>query len=254
MTTRHGLTLIELLVVLALIVILAALLFPPFQGPHRRPLRVVCMNNLIQLDLAIHMYLDDQNNGSPGNTNAARAPFLSWTDYRELIGSYVAIKGPSSPTDRVFACPADKFFYDPSQNGRGYVAEPMHDQTNHAFTSYAYNAGQFTTPAITNPPPGIPATTNYYGIAGQRLETVRHPAATVLIAETPAFSPYSWHEPRRPFSPENARFDGAGAVLSFVDGHAAYTKMYYNGQKIAWSYNPPAGYNPTGQDYQWSGD
>ena len=38
-------------------------------------------------------------------------------------------------------------------------------------------------------------------------------------------------------------------MIAFVDGHAAYLKIYYNGQKIAWDYNPPAGY-----DYRWSGD
>jgi prepilin-type processing-associated H-X9-DG protein len=44
-------------------------------------------------------------------------------------------------------------------------------------------------------------------------------------------------------------FNDAKNMVGFVDGHVSYLKIYYDGQKIAWAYNPPAGY-----DYQWSGD
>jgi hypothetical protein len=121
----------------------------------------------------------------------------------------------------------------------------VHEQADHAFTSYGFNAGQFTTPPRTN----APATTNFYGIAGKRLETVPHQSQTILLAELPAFSPYSWHQPKRPFTKDNAVFADAMDMICFVDGHVSYLKIYYNGQKIAWAYNPPAGYN-----YQWSGD
>jgi prepilin-type N-terminal cleavage/methylation domain-containing protein len=241
---NHAFTLIELLVVIAIIVVLAAMLVPA-RNSKVAAMRAVCMNNLKQINLGVHMYLDDQNNNSPGNTNAAHSPFVSWTAYRSLVNSYVGIRGASSPDDRVFACPADRFFYDMSRNGRGYVAEPIHTQSDHAFASYAYNAGEFSTPPRSN----APSTVLELGIAGQRLETVPHPARTVLLAEIPAFSPYSWHQPKLPYSKENALFPDAKDAISFVDGHVNYSKMYYDGQKIAWAYNPPAGY-----DYQWSGD
>ena len=192
MGLRRAFTLIELVVVIAIIAVLAALLFPALGAAKARAQRTVCVNNLHQISVGIHLYLDDQNNASPGNTNAARLPFVSWTDYRQFVNNYVGIKGASSAQDKVFACPADTFFYDMSGNGRGYVPQPMHEQADHAFTSYAFNAGQFTTPARTN----APATTNNYGIAGQRLETVPHPSRTVLLAEVPAYSPYSWHQPK----------------------------------------------------------
>ncbi len=244
MKRKHAFTLIELLAVIAVIVILAALLLPVLhEGEKSRG--AVCLNNLKQINLGIHMYLDDQNNNSPGNTNAAHSPFVSWTDYRQLINSYLAIQGASSPQDRIFACPVDTFFYDATRNGRGFVPQPLHEQADNAFTSYAFNAGQFTTPPRTNQPP----ITNYYGIGGRRLETVPHPSETILVAEMPAFAPYSWHEPKRPFSVANAQFKDSKNVLGFVDGHASFTKMYYDGRKIAWDYDPPPGYN-----YQWSGD
>jgi type II secretory pathway pseudopilin PulG len=235
-----------MLVVIAVVAILAALLLPTLSAAKAKSRRTVCLNNLHQINSGIHMYLDDQINGSPGNTNTGHLPFLSWTDYRQLVGNYVGIRGTPSAQDKVFSCPADTFFYDISRNGRGYVAEPMHAQSDHSFTSYAFNAGQFTAPARTNAAYTI---TNYYGIAGRRLETVTHPSKTVLLTEVPAFSPYSWHEPRRPFSKENASFVNARDMICFVDGHVDYMKIYFDGNKIAWDYNPPAEY-----DYKWSAD
>jgi prepilin-type N-terminal cleavage/methylation domain-containing protein len=241
----NGFTLLELLVVIAIIAILAALLLPAISRGKDNARRTVCLNDLKQISLGIHMYLDDQNNGSPGNTNMTHSPFLSWTDYRGLINNYVGVNGASSPQDKVFACPADTFFYGMHHNDHGYVPQPLHEQSSYAYTSYAYNAGEFTTRATTN----VSASTNYYGIAGQRLDSVPHPTTTVLIAEMPAFVPYSWHEPKRPFSTDNAHFNDAKNMVGFVDGHVSYLRIYYDGDKISWDYNPPAGY-----DYQWSGD
>lgn len=245
---KRAFTLVELLVVIAIVAILAALLLPGINAPKMKAQQTLCMSNLRQINLGIRMYLEDQSNGSPGNTNSTHTPFVSWTAYRQLINNYVGIKGASSSQDKVFACPADTFFYDMTKGGRGYVPQPLHEQADDGFTSYAYNAGQFTTPAKTNPI-YAPATTNLYGIAGKRLETVPHPTTTVLLAEVPAYLPYSWHQPKRPFSKDNAAFADARDIICFVDGHVSYLKVYYNGQKIAWDYNPPASYG-----YQWSGD
>lgn len=246
----NAFTIVELLVVIAILAILAALLLPAITHSPKPVYIVNCLSNLKQINLGIHLYLEDQVNNSPGNTNAARSPFLSWTDYRQLIGSYVGLKTPPSAKDQLFACPKDTFYY--ALNGREpeITRKPLHENSNHLYTSYAYNAGMFTTRPSTNSL-GIvePGTTNYYGIAGMRMESIAHPSRTVLIAEIPAFAPYSWHSPKKPLSKENSKFNSSRNVLSFVDGHAAFTKMYYDGKKIAWDYNPPAGY-----EYQWTGD
>jgi len=93
---RHrGFTLIELLVVVAIIALLAAILFPVFSEAREKARRASCVNNEKQLGLAITQYAQDNDEAFPCGTVPAWA--AGWGG---AIYPYVKATGP-------YTCPDD---------------------------------------------------------------------------------------------------------------------------------------------------
>jgi prepilin-type N-terminal cleavage/methylation domain-containing protein/prepilin-type processing-associated H-X9-DG protein len=241
-TTNNGFTLVELLVVIAVIGILVALLLPALSTAKNRAQRTSCANNLRQINLGVRMYSDDSADKAPSSPNTNDEVF-NFTAYKKQMKDQLGLNGASSARETPFACPADIFYYEFSATNQSYFQQSLHDQAHYDFSSYWFNAGTPTRFGTNSP-----------GIAGRSISSIRHPSKTVLVAEMPAFYPWSWHDPKRPLpkgaTGDNPLFKDAKNNVSFVDGHVSYIKMYWEMKySPTCTFDPPAGY-----EYQWSGD
>ena len=234
-------TLVELLLVIAVIAILAALMLPVLSGAKARAKRTTCLNNIKQINLAIHVYAGNNEDKLP---DAGPVTYISC---KELIKGDLGLHGPASAQDEIFTCPADTFYFD--ENTAAYQPKGHHEQFGYDFSSYSFNGLNL----LTNYP-NLAYNGPLHGVGGQRLGSVKNPVKTVLVAESAAFFPYSWH---RPAGGQIPCLNDARCVVSFADNHADYIKMFWDSSirypngaaSLAAYYDPPAGY-----DYKWSGD
>jgi len=233
----NAFTLIELLVVIAIIAILAALLFPAISRAKNKAQRAACQNDLKQIIVGVHLYAGDNGDSLPGTLGRTNFPF-DFVAYKQLVRSYVGGTGASSPGDKLFACPADTFYYEFYPTRKDYIGEPVHAQAKYDHSSYWFNAGSL-----------LRFGTNSPSVGGRKLGAIKNPVRTVLVAEMPAYIPWSWHQPA-PLPVDQSGADKAMNMVGFADGHVAYIKIYWDlPASPTLAFDPPAGY-----DYQWSGE
>lgn len=233
--------------VIAIIAILAALLLPALSHAKASAQRTDCLSNLRQISLGVHLYAADNGDTLPA-VPYVTADALSTNDcglfYKRLIKSYVARTGPAADQDKLFACAADTFYYDyPSL---AQHARSLHHQPETDYSSYGFSGGN----GCTNSPPPILQLSRYPGVFGRKQASIKNPSRTVLMLELSAVFPWSWHQPQR-LPPGQVGVNDAKNIIGFVDGHASYTKIYWNSafRLTSACYDPPGGY-----EYKWSAD
>src|SRR4051812_35314780 len=127
--SRPGFTLIELLVVIAIISVLIALLLPAIQAAREAARRVQCVNNLMQLGIALQNYESSHEILPPGVVDASGPvqnlpkgyhaswmlqllPFLEQRGVARRFDDTVGVYSPENMTARgaiinAFLCPSD---------------------------------------------------------------------------------------------------------------------------------------------------
>jgi prepilin-type N-terminal cleavage/methylation domain-containing protein/prepilin-type processing-associated H-X9-DG protein len=163
---RRGFTLIELLVVIAIIAVLIGLLLPAVQSAREAARRAQCLNNLKQIALAAHNYLNAVGTlpqGMPfqvdGNNPGGTAFSQMWTAHSIFVALLPQLEQQplfnavnfnmnmwNAPNFTISAigiralwCPSDFNVSDPKILPDGAMQDP--GATTMRYTSYAGNAG-----------------------------------------------------------------------------------------------------------------
>ena len=212
----------DLLVSLAVLTTLTALAAVSFMKITQKARLNTCLANVKQIGRAVLMYVDDNKKTLPRAVSPEQPDVWWW--YKEQVKGYLGLSGPSSTNDTVFACPEDRGYSDP---------RPFHLNPRFDYGSYVFNG--VTLPLMPN-------------ISGWPLSSINQPQRTLLVMEWSAHAPVSWHKSRTGKSNLPFYCD-AESVVSFVDGHVSFSKMYYDGYNAAYTRDPIAGYG-----YKYSGD
>lgn len=200
---KYGFTLIELLIVIAIIAILAAILFPVFARARENARRSSCQSNLRQIGLGMLQYVQD---------NDERMPFVLVgqvintpdTDYEGYIWQDAIY--PYVKNEALFNCPSTVFgkagsvyaqryqFSDPAFNPAGPA---VRGSTRKFVGSYTVNAcyqrnGAGVSPHTDPKLPGVISTPgtyfNWVGTPGggpyvAHIGSIENPAGTVWAGE-----------------------------------------------------------------------
>ncbi len=218
---RAGFTRTDFLATIALVAVASALIIAPMRIAQAKSRLGVCTGNLQQVGRAVLLFAGDHQTVLPGVLRMG--PGEPWWSYKEEVKGYLGLAGPSSASDRIFACPMDRGYSDP---------KPFCQTPRFHYSSYVFNG-------VT-----LLQTPN---IAGWKLGEINQPSRTLLVMEFAAHPPLSWH--RSKTGQANAPFySGAESVTAFTDGHVKLTKMHYDGYNAAYTRDPIAGY-----DYKYSG-
>jgi prepilin-type N-terminal cleavage/methylation domain-containing protein/prepilin-type processing-associated H-X9-DG protein len=223
---NRGFTLIELLIVIAIISIIAAILFPVFAQAREKARQITCVSNEKQLSLAVLMYAQDADEYLPpaaiDNPSNPNGPPVLWPD--QLL--------PYVKNVQVRFCPSD--------SGETVNSYGLNELTFTDFTDY--DPGPYPSPntlaAFQTPSATVMLGELGTGLIGPDQNTdCSDPANNCSNVTAPVFGAYKLTVPDVPMNDQydarpSARHLGR-ANVGFMDGHvkALHLSDFYTGQK-----------------------
>lgn len=221
--SRCAFTIIELLVVIAIIAVLAGLLLAGVQRARLAASRVVCMNNLRQIGLALTMYADDHSGEFPITTHTAGLDYTESWIY--TLKPYLEAENQTA-IDKTRVCPAD-----PRAGQRLAESDPQRVSSSYVMNEYVTVPGPNSQTNLHRMPATSRTITIFTGSDDKDLSVFsdhtharnwfREPRAYIwarFVKEVQAdrFGGKGWSDGTPP--PADQRTSGAANYL-FADGH-----------------------------------
>lgn len=199
----RGFTLIELLIVIAIISILAAILFPVFARARENARRASCASNLRQLGLAIMQYTQDYDESYP-RCSASGAYYWTWTIW------------PYIKSSQVFLCPSapdNPETLDASRTSTDLIRGVRYCMNNSSFGS-GVTAFGYTLP--------------------RKLADIQRPAELIMLMDSKLYTPsntsyYCDVDNNTSTAPRHT----GGLNITFADGHVKWVREDFYSYSLA---------------------
>lgn len=247
---KAGFTLIELLIVIAIITLLAAMLFPVFARVREGGRRAACQSNLKQLGMAMAQYMEDNDEFYPpgiwGQGSSALSGYTVQTDPAMPGANYlVSANGAAGNADNAdngyWVTWMDILF--PYVKSLALYQCPSAYTTNPASPSYGYSG------VVNGRYRGYCTTDSSFVATGpvRAAEIKRSSEVVMLLDYHTVYSHYANPSDFEMWATSNPRvfshYNGDGTQVCFADGHVKYvrrrdTKYYLNGDWCNRSWNP----------------
>lgn len=205
---RRAFTLIELLVVVAIIAMLAAVLFPVFSQAKASAKRTQCLSNVRQVGLANQLYAGDSDDTYVGDETKAGDETQYWGDLLDLYLRGGAAEGKGEATE---TCPTSVVdFYDSRPWTYSYALNNVREKDGDQVGAAWAKASEIVRPASI-----------VFAVDGW-------PLSSKPIADSDR-EEISWTVGKRqattnPLHDGNPRHVGSTFAIAFCDGHASVRK------------------------------
>ncbi len=216
-TKKKAFTLIELLIVMAIISLLAAILFPVFGRVRENARRASCQSNLRQISLGLMQYSQDYDELNGLYFMRTSVDNIAWN---QTLQPYVK-------STQVFQCPSD---VNANSTATAYwvtPGDPAYPKPFHS--SYIINSAvnSLNLAALQNPSQTVMMTDGGVVASTTAPYTTQTPKPLSWILSVPEYGPMS-SSSNEDWAAPNARHLGT-SVVAFADGHvkAMHTEQWY---------------------------